>query len=133
MSRGPKPRPMPQGPQQEPPEPPKDMQNETARKEWRRITKLLCQQRVFSDADIAALTIYCTSYATYKHAAQQVEELGSVVMSAAGSPVKNPYVSVCNSCWDRIRPLLAEFGLSPSGRARLKLDLPTEENDNEFF
>ena len=130
--RGPKPKPRPQGQAIEPPEPPKDMKADEARKEWRRITKLLCKQRVFSDADIAALTIYCTSYATYKHAQAQVDELGSVILTATGTPVKNPYLTVVNSCWDRIRPLLSEFGLSPSSRARLKFD-DSPDDGGEFF
>ena len=111
--RGPKPRPKPT-PGEPPKLPaPKDLCPE-AKAEWKRIVGLLSTQRVLSELDIAALTIYATSYATYKKAEAHVAEHGSVVLSSTGVPTKNPYMTCMKECWDRIRPLLAEFGLTPS-------------------
>jgi P27 family predicted phage terminase small subunit len=75
-----------------------------------------------SDIDRPALEILSTSLATYREAQAHVNEHGSVLIGTTGTPIKNPYLGVQKDCWDRIRVLLAEFGLTPSARARLKLD-----------
>ncbi len=130
--RGPKPRPKPSTTEQTPPAPPEELTDE-AKAEWERITNILTRQRIWSEADQAALIIYCTSYADYRHASKMVRENGTVILSNSGTPVKNPYCSVQRDCWERIRPLLAEFGLSPSSRARLKLDDGgAGDSDDEF-
>jgi P27 family predicted phage terminase small subunit len=128
--RGKKPTPKPSIYKQTPPPPPPELKGE-ARKEWVRITTLLAAKRVLSEEDKAALTIYSTSWAMYREAQARIEEDGSVVMSATGVPIRNPYLSVLKQAWDRIRPLLSEFGLTPTARARLKVEEP--EDDGEFF
>src|SRR5688572_30345484 len=105
--KGKKPTPRPSSHPQEPPKPPTELTGE-ARKEWVRITRLLAAKRVLSEEDKCALTIYSQSWATYRDAQAHVDEDGSVVMSAAGIPIKNPYLSVVKQSWDRIRPLLSE-------------------------
>ena len=119
--RGRKPNPPQTAHEQAPPPPPSYLKGE-ARKEWVRITAILARQRVLADSDQAALVIYCQSWATYKHAQAQIDEHGSVIMSNQGTPIRNPYSTIVNQCWDRIRPLLDHFGLSPTARGRLKLD-----------
>lgn len=130
--RGPKPRPKPAGKEMPPPPPPKEL-DKVAKAEWERITAILSRQRVLTESDTAALMIYCTSYSQYREAQKAIQEHGTVVVSATGTPVRNPYLTVQNSAWDRIRPLLAEFGLTPTARARLQLDEEPDDDGAEFF
>ena len=127
--RGPKPKPKPD-PNAKPPKPPDDLDGE-ALKEWRRIVKLLMPARVLNEKDHAALYVYATSFAEYKHAQAMIREHGAVVLSQSGIPQKSPWVTAANACWDRIRPLLAEFGMTPSSRARLQMD-DVADDDGEF-
>lgn len=43
-------------------------------------------------------------------------------------PGKNPFLSIAESCMDRMKTYLVEFGMTPSSRARVK-STPTETTD----
>jgi P27 family predicted phage terminase small subunit len=98
--------------------------------EWKRIIKILTPHRVLTEADLAALYVYATSYADYREAMRQIKETGQVGLSQSGVPQKSPWVTAANAAWDRIRPLLAEFGLTPSARARLQMVEPEDSTDD---
>jgi len=112
-----------------PPEPPAELNAEAAA-EWRRIVAILVGQRILTEADRAALVIYASSVAQYRQALDEVAKLGAVVQNVKGDLIKNPWCAIQRDCWERIRPLLSEFGLTPCARGRLKLDDPDE--DDEF-
>lgn len=109
------------------PKMPKDL-SPAAATEWRRMVRLLSGK--LNQLDEVALTVLCTSFADYRNAQRQVDEHGTVVLGTTGQPIKNPYCLVLKESWERIRPLLSEFGLSPLARAKLKLD--TDEGDEEL-
>jgi P27 family predicted phage terminase small subunit len=104
---------------------PKDL-SPAAATEWRRMVRLLAGK--LHQLDEVALVVLCTSFADYREAQRQVDEHGTVVLGTTGQPIKNPYCLVLKESWERIRPLLAEFGLSPLARAKLKFD--TESVDD---
>ena len=54
---------------------------------------------------------------------------GLVIERGDGPPMRNPWSVVQSQCWERIRPLLAELGLTPSARARLKIVDDPEDPD----
>ncbi len=85
---------------------------------WRRLVKLLAGK--LHQLDEVGLTVLSTSFADYREAQRQVDEHGTVVLGSTGQPVKNPYCLVLKESWERIRPLLTEFGLSPLARSRWK-------------
>ena len=43
-------------------------------------------------------------------------------------PAKNPYLSIAESCMDRMQKILVEFGMTPASRARVRAT-PTETTD----
>jgi P27 family predicted phage terminase small subunit len=101
--------------------------------EWKRIIKLLEPHKVITEADMVPLYIYATSYADYREAMRQIRESGQVGLSQSGVPQKSPWVTAANAAWDRIRPLIAEFGLTPSARARLKMEPEPDQNAGADF
>ena len=106
--------------------------SDAERVEFDRIAGFLSRKRVVSDEDVDALEVYATSLVRYREAQTQIATQGAVVTGAKGLPVRNPWVSVQTACWDRIRPLLSEFGLTPTARGRLKTpDAP--DKDTAFF
>jgi len=92
-----------------------------ALEEWDRITALLRTKGALEGLDRAALAIYCQAWQRWVEAEQAIAEQGSIVRSPNGYPIQNPYLSVSNKAAQIIHKTLAELGLSPGARSRLKL------------
>ena len=54
---------------------------------------------------------------------------GVLVKSPNGSPMPNPYLAIANKAMEQMRALLAEFGMSPSSRTRVAVEVPEPESD----
>lgn len=105
-----------------------------AGEEWKRVAALLAKRCILGPEDLAALYLYATSYAQYRDATEHMQTEGAVVLSNTGIPIRNPWATIQNQAWDRIRPLLSELGLTPTARARLKLDaLDAAQPGADFF
>ena len=80
-----------------------------------------------SKSSAGTLRIYCQAYARWRRAEEAIQEIakkdpengGLVLVTTNGNIVQNPLVGIANtSMRDAIR-YGAEFGLTPSSRARL--------------
>lgn len=109
--------------------PPKDL-SPLAQAEWRRIVQLLSKSGVLDKHDTSALTIYATSYANYIESSRAVQEQGTVILNAQGTPIKNPHFQIMKESWDRLKTLLIDFGLTPKSRAKLLTPEPTDLGDD---
>lgn len=79
--------------------------SETARTEWNRIT--IEQRESLTSADTPALAAYCTAYARWIEAEQQIQKSGTVVKTSKDSkPVPNPYLAVSKQALDIMRDFL---------------------------
>lgn len=107
------------------PEPPAHL-SPAARAQWDYYTALLSAKRILSGEDLAALVILSTSMALYEKAQAALDRDGEVVDGQ-----RSPWCTLQNQAWDRIRPLLSEFALSPTARARLKVE--PQDDGGEFF
>lgn len=110
--------------------PPKHL-NDSAKAEWKRVVPLLTARRVLSDEDLAALVIYCTSYAQYLKAQAEIDKSGEVVTNDKGRLQKSPWCQVQNHAWDKIVRLITQLGLSPKAREHQKGEQP--KDDGETF
>lgn len=108
------------------PDPPPHF-TEPAITHWRKLTAMLMQRRLLSDDDLAALAVLAGSLALYQQAQEKIDIEGAVVMGQKGE-IKSPWVTIQNQAWDRIRPLLSEFGLTPCARAKFKSDDGDEDD-----
>lgn len=84
----------------------------------------LQQMRVVSDADQIALAQLADYLAKWKRAAQKVDQIGLVIGVRApdGSNMsfkRNPFVTMHLEYGLMVQRLLAQFGMTPSARARL--------------
>jgi P27 family predicted phage terminase small subunit len=100
-----------------------------ARKEWRRLSKLLQAQGLIARLDRAALAVYCQAWARWLEAEQKVQEGGEIVKSPNGYPIQNPWLSIANAAAKEVRAFLQEFGLSPAARTRLHVVPKSSERD----
>lgn len=90
-----------------------------AREEWERVTPLLEQAGLLATVDRAALAAYCVTWARWAEAEAMVAKSGTVLKSPDGGLCLNPYLRVADKALEQMQRLLAEFGLSPSSRARV--------------
>jgi P27 family predicted phage terminase small subunit len=91
-----------------------------AKREYRRVGKLLLTAGVMTIADGPALAMLATSWATWVEAETAAIEHGLIVKGRDGAPAVNPYRKIANEAYDRTRQLLVEFGMTPSSRTRVK-------------
>ena len=110
---------------------------EDARKEWDRISVELYNLGLLSNIDLAALAIYCTAYGRYAEAERHLKDEGVLKKKDPNDPDcdyhYNQWVGVSNKAIDLMKSMLAEFGLSPSARTRIKAKRREEKERNKFF
>lgn len=105
------------------PYPPRFM-NREAKAEWQRMVKLLMQLGLYTECDRAALTMYCQAWGRWVKAEVALAKQGEILTSkkddeSGGGSYQNPWRHEANKAQDQIKRMLAEFGLTPSSRARL--------------
>lgn len=101
--------------------------NEEARREWRRMGRELLALGVLTNVDRAALAAYCVAYSRWVEAEGQVAKLGTIVKTANGNLIQNPYLAVANRAMEQMCRLAGEFGMTPSSRSRVQANAPTNE------
>jgi P27 family predicted phage terminase small subunit len=100
-----------------------------ALEEWYRITEELKKLRMITAIDRAVLITYCQAWGDYIKACDEVEKEGEVLFSDKGNAYQNPWTGIKTSAMDRMLRISAEFGMTPSSRSRLKVEMPTEEDE----
>lgn len=104
-----------------------------ARREWRRAGRQLLEMGVMTSVDRAALAAYCVAYERWVEAEGKVATLGTVVKTAAGNLIQNPYLAVANRAMEQMTRLAAEFGMTPSSRSQVRTTGPAEKSEFEIF
>ncbi|MEG0145455.1 MAG: phage terminase small subunit P27 family [Clostridia bacterium] len=90
-----------------------------ARKEWRRLAPALIAMGVLSLADAVPFAAYCTAYARWREAEDEITQHGSVYKDANGNIKPNPYIAISARQLSEIKSLAAEFGLTPATRTAI--------------
>ncbi len=102
---------------------------DAAKKEWRRIAPVLLDLGLLTEIDTVALAAYCEVYASWVDASTSLAKTGTIITS--GGVVKaNPLVNITSKFYDQMRAMLAEFGMTPSSRSRVKVVNKKKEDDN---
>lgn len=104
--------------------------NHEAKREWRRVAKVLIDAGLYSDVDRAALTMYCQAWGRWVEAENAITRSGGPILTSdKGGLYQNPWLSVANKAQDQLRKMIAEFGLSPAQRSRVAaLDKEKEQS-----
>jgi P27 family predicted phage terminase small subunit len=92
-----------------------------AKKEWKRLCKLLLKMEVLTEADGMALACLCQAWSTLRKAQTKLNEMGMLFKTPSGYLQQNPLVGIVGSCIDTVTKLGQEFGLTPAARGRLQV------------
>lgn len=109
-----------------PPDPPEHL-SDRARGYWTEIFNLLANVGVLSEMDADSLVLYCENKAKWMEATDQINKEGYVITTPNGFLAQSPWLQVQNKAFDQMFKLLTEFGMTPSSRTRIKIELPENE------
>ena len=90
-----------------------------ARKEWKRLAPVLTQMGLLTPADAVPFEGYCTAYARWREAQDEITRHGSIYKDETGRIRPNPYIAIANQQMREIKSFAAEFGLTPSNRSAM--------------
>ncbi|MEQ8400518.1 MAG: P27 family phage terminase small subunit [Silicimonas sp.] len=91
-----------------------------AKAEWKRIMPQLIARRVITKADLAGVENYCICIGTVR----QIEE------DRAGGQIDVKLFGVMNRAAQTARQLAAEYGLTPTSRARIGAVQSSDDDDD---
>ena len=106
-----------------------DFLDTAARAEWDRITPHLLNAGLLTVVDHAQLAMYCVTYARWRLAEQRLQKFaeqdpdggrGLVTKTPNGFDQLGYWAVISNKCQEQLAKHLAEFGLSPVARARVR-------------
>lgn len=90
-----------------------------AKKEWKRLASALEAMGVLTMVDTQAFAGYCQAYARWKEAEEFITQHGSIFKTPSGYVQQMPQVSISQQNLKLMQSFGAEFGLTPSTRARI--------------
>ena len=107
--------------------------DETARKEWTRISKHLAALGLVSEIDRAALAAFCVAWSRWVEAEEKLKTHGILVKSKSpnGFPIPSPFLAIANKAMKQMVDLATEFGMTPSSRTRTRTQ--RDPGDDEFL
>lgn len=105
-----------------------DFLDEGACAEWDRIVPELERAGLLTKVDGAQLALYCQAYSRWRkaelklQAAERSEDCGSgmIVRTPNGFESLSYWLVISNKAQEQLHRYLAEFGLSPSARAKVR-------------
>ena len=90
-----------------------------AKREWRRMGKVLEQMGILTELDMAAFAGYCQAYARWKEAEEFITQHGSMIRTPNGYLQQVPQVSITQTNMKIMLRFCEQFGLTPSARSRI--------------
>ncbi len=93
-----------------------------ARDEWRRVMPQLISRRIITAADLAGVEGYCIAIGIVRQIADR--------FAADGGEIDVKLFGVQNRAMQTARQLAAEYGLTPTSRARIGNNAPADDDDN---
>ena len=101
-----------------------------AKKEWKRLAPILMGMGLLTAADAVPFEGYCTAYARWLEAQEEITRHGSIYKDSEGRIRPNPYIAIANQQMREIKSLAAEFGLTPSNRSAMMANVMAAMKQN---
>ena len=94
--------------------------SQDAKRHWKRFAVQLYNAGIITEIDQSILAALCAEWATWSKAKAQLAKHGLVALTAGGSYKPSPYITISNTALANILRMLAELGMTPSSRTRVK-------------
>ena len=102
-----------------------------AQNEWYRLAPSLVAMGVLTNHDVETFAGYCQAYARWREAEEIIAQNGTVFKTPSGYIQQVPWVSISLQNLKLMQSLGAEFGLTPTSRARIFAGMNEgKENDD---
>lgn len=105
-----------------------------AKREWKRLAKMLLKLGVLTVADGDALAALCEALVLWQQAKEEVRENGITIKTTAATNGKefqvtkrNPALAVMETQAKLVKSYLQEFGMTPSSRTRVSTNPVTDD------
>lgn len=107
--------------------------SDAAKLVWAEYVDQLADVGLMTYLDVGALAAYCVTYARWQEAEQALRRMGAndpathgyVIKTSNKNFIQNPLLNVANAARDSWLKLAEQFGMTPSARSRLEVDVPT--------
>jgi len=125
--------------------------NKEERKIWDAVSRKLYDMGVLTEVDDLSLAVFCEYFLEYRKLSDQVKKVGVFIKVKNGKETKtyvdpetgekiekevdrfilqrSPVAGARDLAWDKASKILAEFGMNPSARSRIKLELEQPKAD----
>ena len=110
------------------PEPPAHL-DERAKAKFIELAKTLARYGVMTELDVGALARYAVVWCRWVDAEAEIKKRGPVVKTAGDNIIQNPFLAVANKCLLQMAQIESEFGLTPSSRSRIRMEVPSDTVD----
>ena len=101
-----------------------------AKKEWKRMSKVLESMGVLTQVDMTAFAGYCQAYARWKEAEEFLSKHGTIFKTPSGYIQQVPQVSIAQTYLKVMKDFCSEFGLTPAARSRIRVDIEEIAKDD---
>lgn len=103
-----------------------------AKAEWERVTPVLADRKILTEADLGGLENYCLAIGQVRDCQALLADLESPFFAGEnGAPRPHPAIRVMHTAMTHARQLAAELGLTPVSRSRPAIS--DEGDDNGGF
>lgn len=102
--------------------------DEDAKKEWKRLSKMLLRIGVLTEADGMSLACLCQAWSTMVKAQKKLSETGMLLKTPSGYVQQSPLIGIVNNCSETVSRLSREFGLTPASRTRIAVAAQQPQN-----
>lgn len=113
--------------------PPEWLTDKTAKKEYRRVIKLLEKMELIGDLDITNISGYCNAFANYVNVSEQLSQQKYYVERETNNGVivvKNPLVDIQTTYANEMRRFEQLIGMSVDSRLKLASAKTSQEKDS---
>ena len=94
--------------------------DDEAKREWRRLVKILDKANVLTLADRGVLAAYCAAWSRMIRAEAKLAEIGMIIQGVDGSARPNPWHGILVHATKQVQVFGAELGLSPASRPKTR-------------
>lgn len=98
---------------------------------YKRLATRLVKANVLTTNDTESLAILADAYATFIYAQKEIQKKGATVGGVKSQSKLNPYLSIADKAWLKIKALTPEFGMTPASRTRIETLPEGSEGDGD--